>query len=437
MIPSSIRKRIEHRPDLLKILDNIGWLVLDKILRMGIGLFVGVWLARHLGPEQFGQFNYAIAFVGLFAAIAGLGLNGIVVRDIVWHPKSANITLSTAFILQGLAGLLSVLLTIFTISILKPDDDFTQKMIIILSPTLIFKAADTIRCWYEAHVQTRQIIWIENTALITMAAIRVAMIINDATLISFVWINLAEAALISTGVIVLYTRNNNLSGLFKAKISCAKSLANDCWPLFLAAISVTLYMRIDTIMLEEISGSREVGIYVAATRISEVWHFIPMAIVSSIAPSLIKKFNEDKTSYLSSLRRLYFMMFWSSIAGAVLIFALSESIISILFGPEFNGAAPVLSIHLWSSIAVFLGVASSQYLLIEGMQKYSLYRTLIGLCTNIILNLLLIPKLGAVGASISTVLSYFSATFSLVFFKATRAHSIYLFMSPFHRNKDQ
>jgi PST family polysaccharide transporter len=126
-------------------------------------------------------------------------------------------------------------------------------------------------------------------------------------------------------------------------------------------------------------------------------------------------------------------MAWLAIGVSLPLSLFSGWIVSILYGAEFKEAAPVLAIHLWASIAVFLGVASSQYLLVEQLQKISFYRTLIGVICNIALNLILIPRLGATGAAIATVLSYFIATFSVVFFKSTRAHTIYLLMAPFNR----
>lgn len=435
MLPAPLRRRVEHRPGLVKILDNIAWLFFDKILRMGVGLMVGVWVARYLGPAQFGQLNYAIAFVGLFGAVAGLGLNGIVVRDIVRDPQSANVTLGTAFILQAFAGLLAMLLVIITIVLLKTNDEFTRSMVIILSASLIFKATDAIKYWFEAHVQSRYVVWIENGAFVIMALFRVAMILTEASLMAFVWLTLAETLIISIGLIWLYTTRNSFSELFNTSVSRVKTIMHDSWPLLLSAIAVTLYMRIDMIMLEEMSSTREVGIYAAATRISEIWYFIPMTIVSSVSPSLVLLFNQNKSLYLARLRRLYFLMFWLSIAGSTLIFYFSEFITVTLFGSEFSGTSLVLSIHLWSSTAVFLGVVSSQYLLIEQLQKYSLYRTLIGVLVNVALNLMFIPTMGAEGAALATLISYFIATYSLIIFKATHRHALILMVSPFIFNK--
>jgi len=418
---------------LLKILDNIGWLFFDKILRMGVGLLVGVWVARYLGPEQFGQLNYAIAFVGLFGAIAGLGLNGIVVRDIVREPHSANVTLCTAFVLQALAGLLAMMLVILTIAILKPDDEFTRNMVIILSVSMIFKATDAIKYWYEARVQSRHVVWIENGVFVLMAIFRVAMILTKSNLMAFVWLTLAETVLISIGLVLIYRSGSGFSGLFQVSVSRAKTLMHDSWPLLLSAIAVTLYMRIDMVMLEEISSSREVGLYAAATRISEIWYFLPTIIISSVSPSIISCHGTNIDLYLHRLRSLYFMMTWLAIAVSIPVSLLSAPIVSILFGQEYTDAAPVLAIHLWASVAVFLGMASSQHLLVEHLQNISFYRTLIGLVCNVLLNIVLIPKMGAKGAAIATLVSYFIATFSLIFFKSTQKHAMYLLMSPIVR----
>ena len=181
------------------------------------------------------------------------------------------------------------------------------------------------------------------------------------------------------------------------------------------------------------SSTREVGIYAAAIRISEIWYFIPTVIISSVSPSIISCHGSNNDLYLTRLKSLYFMMAWLALGVTIPLSLLSDQIISILLGSDFSDAAPVLAIHLWASLAVFLGMASSQHLLVEQLQKISFYRTLIGLVSNVFLNIMLIPNMGAKGAAIATVISYFVATFSLVLFRSTRKHVIHLLLSPIVR----
>ena len=96
----SIRDRILNSADLRKISINILWLAIDKILRMGVGLFVGVWIARYLGPEQFGTLNYSVAFVAIVGAFASFGLDSLVIRDIVRYPDRSGELLGTTVSLR-------------------------------------------------------------------------------------------------------------------------------------------------------------------------------------------------------------------------------------------------------------------------------------------------------------------------------------------------
>lgn len=431
IFPSSLRRYIEHHPATLKILNNFGWLFFDRIIRMGVGLLVVVWVARYLGPEQFGQMNYAMAFVGLFGSITALGFNGVIVRDIVRDPQLANTTVSTAFFLQAIAGIVAMALAITTISVLKPNDQLTFYLVIILSVSLIFKATDNIRYWFEAHVQSRYVVWIENGVFLLMALCRVVLILTKSELIAFIWIIFVETFLVSIGLIWIYvSRNGTLSILFQASTLRAKTLLKESWPLLLSGIAITLYMRLDMVMLEGMSSSHEVGIYAAATRISEIWYFIPSVVIASVSPAIITSHSQNPSLYLKRLKALYFVMAWLAIGVSLPIALLSGHIVSLLYGAQYQDAASVLAIHLWGSVGVFLGMASSQHLLVEHLQKISFYRTLIGMICNIILNLLLIPSMGAKGAAIATVISYFLATFSLIFFKATQKHVIHVLISP-------
>jgi O-antigen/teichoic acid export membrane protein len=430
IIPPSFLRIIERHPSLLKILNNVRWLFFDRIIRMGLGLLVGVWVAKYLGPEEFGQMSYVTAFVGLFGSIA-LGFNGIIQRDIIRDPQSVNTLVSTAFFLQAIAGIVGMLLAIATISLLKSNDQLTYYLVIILSVSLIFKSTDVIRYWFEAHVQSRYVVWIENGVFLLMALCRLALILMKSELITFIWMIFVETVLVYIGLIWIYVlRNGTLSILFQVSKKRAKSLLKESWPLMLSGIAITLYMRLDMVMLEGMSNSREVGIYAAATRISELCYVIPVIFISSVSPAIIASHSKDPALYLKRLKILYFIMAWLAIGVSLPIAFLSGPIVSLIYGVQYQDAAPVLAIHLWGSVGVFLGVASSQHLLVEHLQKISLYRTLIGVTCNIILNLLLIPSMGAKGAAIATVISYFLATFSLIFFKATQKHAIHLLMSP-------
>lgn len=405
LIPRVILRRIAHRPNLVKVVDNIGWLFFDKILRMGVGLFLGVWIARYLGPEQFGLLNFALAFTGLFGAIATLGLQGIVVRDIVRDSDSARLTLGTAALLQLVGGLLSFLLILGAIAYLRPDDTLARSIVAILGSMMLLKASDIAVYWFESQVRSKYTVWVQNSVFLVFAAIKVLLILQEASLTAFVWTMLAEAAVVSLLLlIVLGLRGPALTSL-RASVPRAKTLLRDSWPLILSAIAISVYMKIDQIMLGQMIGDEAVGIYSAAVKISEVWYFIPMAIVASVFPSILEAKKHSEAQYYARLQKLYDLMVVISISVALPMTFLATPLVGLLFGEAYLGAGVVLAIHIWASVFVFLGAASSQWFLAENRQVLSLQRTALGAIANVGLNMWLIPLYGSVGAAIATIVS--------------------------------
>lgn len=433
-LPGFVRTKLEGRYGLQAIVSNSGWLLSDKILRMGVGLLVGVWIARYLGPEQFGLLNFTNAIAALFGVFATLGLDGIVIRELVINPDCQKQLLGSAFALKLIGGLIALLLSVTTIIIMQDGEPLTLWLVGISAAGFIFQSVNVIEFHFQSKIKSKYTVISANAAFTLITVLKIYLLLKSAPLIAFAWAGLSEVGLTMIFLMIAYKLNHQNIRNWKCDMRVMKELIQECWPLILAGLAVMLYMRIDVVMLQQMVGAREVGIYSAATRISEVWYFLPSIIVASVSPSIIRSHNNNPDQYLQRMRQLYFTMGWLGIGVALPLSFFSRIIVGSLFGSEFESSAPVLSIHLWASIAVFLGVASSQHLLVEKLQKISLFRTLIGLTCNVILNLLLIPTMGAKGAAVATVIAYFLATFSLIFFKETRAHSIYLAVSLFKRN---
>lgn len=411
LIPTFINRRIAHRPNLVKIVDNIGWLFFDKVLRMGVGLIVGVWIARYLGPEQFGLLSFATAFVGLFGTIATLGLQGIVVRDMVRNTEEARETLGTAATLQLVGGLLSYLLILAAIAYLRPDDTLVRSIIAILGSMMLIKASEIAVYWFESQVQSKYTVWVQNSVFLAFAGVKIVLILHEASLTAFVWAMLGEAVVVAVILLFVLHRLGLAVSSLRFSIGRANTLLKDSWPLILSAIAITIYMKIDQIMLGQMIGDEAVGIYAAATRISEVWYFIPLAIVASVFPAILEAKKRSEEQYYARLQRLYDLMVVMSVVVALPMTFLSNSIVTVLFGEAYQAAGTVLAIHIWASVFVFLGVASGKWFLAENRQVLSLQRTVLGAVANVALNLWLIPLCGAIGAALATVISYAIAAF--------------------------
>lgn len=432
IVPAFVRRRIAHRPNLVKIVDNMGWLFFDKVLRMGVGLLVGVWVARYLGPEQFGLFSFASAFVSMFGAVAGLGLQSIVVRDMVRDPLCKEETLGTAAVMQLFGGLLAYGCLMGTFLWLRPDDGLAKLLVVILGSIMLFKFSDVALYWFESQVMSKYIVWVQTGCFLVFAAIKVGLIVSNAPLIAFAWATAAEALVVA--VLILFMLGLRSPKLEKLRFSLlrAKTLLLDSWPLLLSGMAVMVYMKIDQIMLGQMLGDDAVGIYSAALRISEVWYFIPMLIVASVSPAILEAKKRDEALYLQRLQRLYDLMVWLSLVVALPMTFLSTPFLVVLFGSAYAESGPVLAIHIWASVFVFLGVASGQWFIAEKRQILIFQRTLLGAVINVALNFILIPKFGGVGAALATVLSQASVCLLYDLFQNETQPMFYMKLNSFN-----
>ncbi len=423
-------EQIRSNEALKKILYNTSWLFADRIIRMGIGVIVIIWIARYLGPEQFGIYNYAIAFVALFTAVSTLGLDHIVVREIVRQPDKKDEIVGSALLMRFLASVITVVLISLIIFLLRPDDALTRMMVIIIASAMIFQSFEVIDFWFQSQVQSKYTVIAKNAAFLFISGVHIGLILSEASLIAFAIARLGEMFLFAVGLVFLYRYSGSALRKLRFRLKQATHLLRDSWPLILSGIMVMLYMRIDQVMLGEMIGDTSVGIYSAAIRLTEVWFFIPTAILISVFPNIIETKKKDEGLYYRRLQRLYTTLTWMAIAIALVVMFLANPVIRVLYGQEFQAAGSVLVISIWAGVFVFQGLTRSKWLVAENLQKYTYFFTGIGVIINIILNLILIPKYEASGAAIATLITQFTVVIPAPFlFKKTRLSSVMILQS--------
>ncbi len=393
-------------PRLLTVVTNTGWLFADKVIRIGVGLVIGVWLARYLGVEEYGLFNYATAFATLLSPLANLGLDGIVIRYMVRDGANRMEILGTTFLLKFQAGTLTLIASIICIYLVSPNEKLTIELVAILSATGIFQSFDAIDLWFQSQTQSKYTVLAKSIVFVSTSILRVILITMKAPLVAFAWVALLDIALGSLGLIFIYQLRGYSVWLWRWSWPLAKMLVKESWPLLFSSFAILIYMKIDMVMLKEMSDERAVGIYSAATRISEAWYFIPMVISSSMAPAIYAAKESSETLFYNLSFRLHRFMALLSIVISISMTFLAKPSIALLFGDKYAAATDVLIVHIWASIFVFLGVASSTWLVAEDLAFFTLSRTIMGAIFNIGLNIVLIPRYAGVGAAIATLISY-------------------------------
>lgn len=394
-------------PSLRQVLSNIAWLFTDQILQMGLGLFVGLWVARYLGPTQFGLLNYALAFVSLFSSVATMGLGTLVVRNIARDPECKNETLGTAFGLQFTGGCITLVLSVTVIALLKPNDTLTRWLVGIIAAGTIFNAFEAINFWFQSQIQSKYTVLAKNSVCFLVAAVRIGLVTIKAPLLAFACIRLAEVAIVGMAYVYFYQLTGNKIKDWQFSWARGKELLRESWPIMLSGLAVYLYSKTDQLMLGAMNKNAELGYYAAAVKISEICDFLPMIVSASIFPKLANLRERNYEEYLSKFQ-IYcdtMMLFWLGVA--IPISLLSPWIVHLLYGEKYAKSAAVLAIYVWAQFGSNFGVARNTYFTIEGQLRYSLYLTVVGSILNVGLNLWLIPKYGAFGATAATLITYF------------------------------
>lgn len=402
-----------------KVTTNVLWQVTDKAVRYGVGLVVGVWIARYFGPDLYGKYSYSLAYVALLGSLATLGLDKIVTKDIVEYPlQSAKILASACFLkLAGSMILCGVACT--SALFVKADDSTVRLMIFILSLGTVSQSVTAIDFYYAAKIQAKYSIIAKIIPFLLLAGVKVCLLLSRFTIVQLAMLTAGEYLLASVFLTVFYNRKEAIRR-WKISWQYCRSALQQSLPLILSGLMTGVFMKIDQVMLGNMLDDKAVGTYSAAVKISEIWYFLPVIISASVYPVLIEiRKRGDMELYKKRLLTVFRMMNCITIPAALCLTVFSGYIIAILYGSDYAASANIFAIHIWSGVFVFLGTAGSNFYIIEGLQRLVFWRTLVGAAINVGLNFLIIPAFGGMGAAVATLVT--TAIVGLLLDAATRS----------------
>ena len=391
------------------------------MLRMAVSLFVGIYVARYLGPERFGLLSYSLSFVWLFSALLDMGHREIIVQELVKHPEQRDLILGSAISLRlGGAVLLGSGVAV-GLQFVESDPQVLL-MIGIISVGMMFQSWELVDYYFQSLVQSKYTVLAQTTQLIVASLSKLALIIWQAPLVWFAVVFLIEYAILAVLYFFLYSWRVGWFPIRCCNWKYSQQLLKDSLPLLFTGMAILIYMKIDQVMLKAIAGAESVGIYVAAVKLCEAWYPVPVLVAGSLYPAMLEAKETNPELYHSHLQKLYSLLVWTAIALAVPTTLLSEWVIHILYGNEYSESVVILQIYIWAGVFVFMGVANHKWLVIENYKKYILLTTLLGMAINIVCNMILIPIYGASGAAVATLFSYGTGSYgSLLLFPKLRA----------------
>lgn len=399
-----------------KALGNVVWLFSEKIITMALALLVSIMLARYLGVSDFGKLNYLISFIAILMPFSALGLNALIVRELVNGNVDSGTILGTGLTLRAVGGLLSILLTVIFCF-------FNQELLISSNWLILGAVGSSFSCiyifdfYFQSIVKSQYVVKTRLTVLILSSTAKLLSVYLNLPLSIFLSLVIIEPILTGFLLNLFFKCKNSKSMNFKLNLKYGIELLSQSKWLVLSGFMAVVYLKVDQLMIGEMLGSNELGIYSVAVRMSEVWYFFPTAIVTSFFPKLLKSRN-NPSLYKSNLQKLCDALFWLGMFVAIVVTATSNLFIGLLYGNEYNFASQVLNVHIWAGVFIFMRALLSKWLIAEGLLRFSLLTHGVAAIVNVILNYIWIPQYGIIGAAWATLISYALSSYFVLWFNS-------------------
>ena len=403
-----------------RFIKNTGWLIFDKILHMVMSLVVTGAVARYLGEHDYGIVNYGLSFVNIFTIITKLGIDSIIVNELVKNRDKEGEILGTTIGLRAVSSLLSLVSTYIFVSVLNPGKMVVIAVTMIESMALIGLAGDTLDFYFQSKLLSKYSALARTFSYPFVCLYRLAMVLLKAEVQWFGWATVFDAGLIAVFLMIFYHKQKGPK--LKFSWSMGKYLLSHGKHFILANLLVTVYTQMDRLMLGSLAGQDQVGFYSAAMTIANLWIFIPNALIDSARPLIMElKANGEEAAYEKRWRQLYAGVMWLSILAGIFFIIFPKLVVWIIYGEAYFPAVSVLMILIWSRLFSLLGVLRSSWMLCEGMEKYIKYYIASGAIINVVLNYMWIPVMGANGAAVATLITEIvSSVFISMWHKKTR-----------------
>lgn len=402
----------------------------ERFLGLACSFISSIFVIRYFSASDYGVFAYSSSYVTLFSALTSLGLQSIVVRELIKNDNNTGEVMGSSFVIMIAGSLLAMSFALAGV-LFNHNNKLVIYVVFIYSLVNIVGSLSVLSYYFQAHLKIRFVTYVVLCQNIIDISCKLYMVHAKFSLLSFAILNLIEAILTNIVILILFLRHYN-SARWSMSFAMMKQLLHQSIPLAIAGAMVSLYMRLDQVMLEHYKGLSSVAEYSVGVKLIEMFYIIPTIIMPNIFPSMIKSYESSEEIFNLHMRKIYKYSFWCSIGIALIISIFGGKIVTLFYGDKYLASELIFQVGIWCIVPVYFGVFSSIWLQVLGLQKYSVYFTAMGLLSCVILNRVLIPEYGAIGAIIATIISQLIASiFAYALFDKTRENFMLLIMSLF------
>lgn len=408
-----------------KFIKNTGWIIGQQIIHMVLSLVVGMITARFLGPSNYGIINYVSSFVTLFSSIATLGMDSVIVKELIDSPNDEGEILGSCILLRCISGLLCSITVVLIVTVLNPTEKDILIVSVLYSISLIFRAFELLDYWFQRYLKSKYTSIAKTLAYIVVSGYQIVLLVNRSSVKWFAFAFSLEYIVLALILYFFYNKQGNAK--LTANIKRGLNILRGSYHFIISGLMVSLYGQMDKMMLKSMIDSTAVGLYSTASYICTMWIFIPTAIINSARSIIMSERKGNKDKYLLRLEQLYSGIIWLCVFVSVFVSIFGPFIIHVLYGEQYVDANKALKVLIWSETFSMIGTARGIWIVSEGKNKYVKYYLFCGVIVNALLNYLLIPSLSITGAAFATLVTQIvTAIVAPLLFKETRIHTKYV-----------
>lgn len=417
-----LAQKIKYKVLGSKEIKNAGWIIGGRIAQMVLSFFIGILTARYLGPGNYGIINYGQAYATFFTAFCTLGINAVIIKDFVDHPEEEGEAIGTTLLLRAVSSILSAIMIVCIVSILDSNERETIIVASLSSLSLVFQIFDTFNYWFQSRYQSKVTSIATLIAYIIVSAYKICLLITKKSVIWFAFSNALDYIAVAILLAISYKKYKGPKLSFS--LDKAKALLGKSYHYILSSMMVAIYGQTDKLMLKQMLNSTEVGYYSTAVALCMIWVFVLQAIIDSMFPTILNLYDKDKNAFIRKNKQLYAIVFYMSISISLLFVLFGGLAIRLLYGADYMPAVAPLRIVTWYTAFSYLGVARNAWVVCNNRQNYLKYIYLGAAVINVLLNLLFIPRFGASGAAVASLITQVSTSILLPYaFKGMRENA--------------
>lgn len=388
-----------------KIVANASWVIVCKIIQSLLSMIVSMLTARYLGPANFGLISYASSIVSFVAPIMYLGLNSVLVQEIINTPEEEGKILGTSIFMSFMMAMICIVGTISFVAVVNAGEKETLIVCGLYSFMLLFQSIDLLQYWFQAKLKSKYTSIVMLIAYTLVSFYKIFLLATGKNVYWFALSNTLDYFVIALLLLLIYKK----IGVCRLQISVQliKKLLSKSKYYIVSNLMVMVFAQTDKVMLKIMMGDSATGFYSVAVTCATLSSFVFSAIIDSLRPSIFQSVKYSRILFRKNMIQLYCIVIYLSLLQSVFMTVLAKPLILMLYGEQYLLAAEILRMVVWYTTFSYLGTVRGVWMLATNNQKYLLIINITGAVLNIILNYFLIPSKGVMGAALASVLTQF------------------------------